>query len=651
MIRSKCPIAGSGLLAVLFTITLVTILVGAVLSVTNSHVAVTKRNADRASAIAYADGVMESLFDQWRQAMISVTNATDRTDGLSNASLTAVLAAPAGDVLPPPPGVTLASWSVTARTPLLAPTTKSNGRPVPENGTASRMRVRLHYLAVVNVNFATASGPRTVTLQRTFVRSGRNLFDNFYFGTQPVVEFHPGAPMYVSGTCYIDGDLYTGKNDLHFTKDVTYMRTHTNDFHPDDPRPEAPNIADGGFDDNWDINNPPHIGNAQKLFDTPVSELEQAFLDHPNSNDANADGNSNNDGYRELIEEQESVGSSNPDPLQLDAGTSERLSKNADYRIYVDAANVLTVKKGASETPLSPSSSEYLAISSAITTNQAIADKREGSNVRLVSIDVDKVRTAYNSSAISDNAGDGDGLLFYVQDKSDGTSVSSNIVNSASGSSTPVTSIDRRGVRLTNGAFLPGTKRPTESSVQGIVKGFTLVSPNAVYIQGDYNTGTNGVNMPPSNTATSYTPPLDNPDPYATGYDRVASAVVGDAVNILSNAWNDGNSTLPTNSRAATNTTINAAIVSGNVPTGTDGSYSGGIENFTRFHETWSGDYLTIYGAIASLFDSAQATGPWSRAQYSPPNRRWYYDTLLQDNNPPGFRAARSYERGPWVQR
>jgi len=638
--------AGSGLLAVLFTMSIVAALVAAVFSVTNTQVAVTKRTANRAAAQSYGDGVMESLFDQWRNAMISVTNTTDRANGLSNASLVATLAAPNTTTLPLPPGVTLGAWNVIACTPLLAPTTDAGGRPVPETGTSSTLRVRLHYLATVNVNFATSTGIKTVTLRRTFVRSGRNLFDNFFFGTQPNIEFHPGPPMYVSGTSYIGGNLFTAHDSLHYTKEVTFTGTQTINYHPLDSRLGTdPTIDNNGFADNWDTSNPPHYGAQQKLFDTPVASLDAVFLDHPNSNDTNSDGNDNNDGYREIIEEQNPVTAANPDPLQLDSATSERLSKNADYRIYVNSTNTVSIYKGTSSTALATSSAEYLAINGALTKNRALRDVREGDNVRVVTVDVGAVRTAYNASTITDTVGGGDGLLFYVQDTSVGTSVTTNIVNSSTGTSSSVTSSSRRGVKLTNGAKLPG-----EGST-GIAKGFTVVTPNTAYIQGDYNTGTTTSSQPPSNTATSYTPPTDNPNPYVTGYNRVPSAVVGDAVNILSNAWNDANSTSGTGSRLASSTTINTAIVAGNVPTGTSGSYSGGIENFTRFHEDWGGDYLTIYGALALLFDSAQATGPWSSASYSPPNRRWYYDTLLQDNNPPGFRVARTYERGRWVQR
>lgn len=639
-------IAGSGLLTVIFTMAVITALVTAIYSVTSTHVNIARREANRSAAVTYADGVMESLFDQWRTAMSTVTNATDRANGLTNTALGSTLALPSGTALPPPSGVSVLSWGVTAQTPLLAPTTDAGGRPVPENGTASSLRVRIYYLATLTVQYYVPSNYRTVTLQRVFVRSGRNLFDNFYFGTQPSTEFHPGPPMYVSGSAYIGGDLYTANDSLHFTQDVTYLGSHTLDFHPLDPRKgvTAPTIQNGGLGDNWDLNNPPQYGTQQKLFDTPVVSLDGNFLDHPNSNNTDSDGNNNNDGYHEMIEEQNAVTSANPDPLQLDSATSERLPKIADYRIYVDAANTVTIYKGASTAALGATSSEYLAIKGALTTNTALKDVREGDNVRVVTVDVGLVRTAYNGSTITDNVGGGDGLLFYVSDTSVGTSAGTKIVNSATGSNTTVTSARQRGVKLVNGALLPG------AGSTGIAKGFSLVSPNTVYIQGDYNTGTTSTSKPPSNTATSYTPPMDNPNPYVAGYDRVPAAVVGDAVNLLSNAWNDANSTGGTSSRVATNTTVNTAIVAGNVPTSSS-SYSGGIENFVRFHEDWSNRYLSIYGSLALLFDSTQAKGLWSSASYNPPNRRWYYDPLLRDKNPPGFRVARTYERGQWLQR
>lgn len=640
--------SGAGLLIVLFTMAFVSALVAVVYTVTNTHTRVTRRVVDRTAAVAFADAVLESLYDQWRQAMISVTNATDRKDGLTNSALAAVLQAPNSIQLPPRSGISLGSWSVVAATPLLAPLTGSSLRPAPENGTSSSLRVRLHYLASATVNFPGPSGNQSVTVQRAFVRAGRNIFDDFFFGTQKKVEFHPGPPMYVDGTVYIGGDLYTAHDSLHFLKDVTFTGTHTLNYRAEDSRISGSGagtpITTNGLGDNWDLNNPPRVGQEQKLFDTKTDQLDPNFLDDPIANDTNSDGNPNNDGYRELIEEKVS---GHVDPLQLDSGTSERLVSNADYRIYVDAANTVTIYKGASTTPLPTSGTsaaavEYATLKNALTTNTALRDVRDGDNVRLVTMDVDKIRVGHSGGKISDNVGGtggsgGDGLTFYVSDRSVGTSVSTKVVNSLTGTSTSVTSSRARGLKLINGSKLPSI-------------GMTVVSPNPVYIQGDYNSGKTSTTQPASNTAASYVPPVDRPSPFVSGYSHPASAVVGDAVNILSNNWNDANSLLPKSSRLAFNTTINTAIVAGNVPT-TTSSYSGGVENFVRFHEDWSNDYLTIYGALALLYDSAQATRPWSLADYSPPNRRWFYDTLFMDSNPPGFHFARSYERGKWMLR
>ena len=65
--------------------------------------------------------------------------------------------------------------------------------------------------------------------------------------------------------------------------------------------------------------------------------------------------------------------------------------------------------------------------------------------------------------------------------------------------------------------------------------------------------------------------------------------MIADAVNILSNSWVDTN---PNNS-AASNTTVNTAIVSGIVPS-TNCYYSGGAENFPRFLENWDAQDLHL---------------------------------------------------------
>jgi hypothetical protein len=465
--------------------------------------------------------------------------------------------------------------------------------------------------------------------------------------------------MYISGTCYIGGDLYTAHDYLHYLKDVTFTGTHTIDYRPEDSRKgTAPTILNGGLGDNWDLNSPPHVGSEQKLFDVKMTDLDPRFVDDPSANDINSTSGPytsyngvNDDGFHEIIEKYESPGS---DPLQLDNPTnpnagnptnSERLVAQADYRIEVNDVNKVSIYKGDSAIALT-SGADFTAITDAITTNTALKDVREGDNVRVITLDVGKIATAYGTSKITDSVGSSDGLTFYIADTSalrrdaTGALVPTKVFPNLAGAGT-VTSNFARGVKLVNGATLP--YNPTNKT------GFTVVSPNSVYVQGDYNTGTTATLKPASNTATSYTPPNDTPSPVVSGYTRAPAAVVGDAVNILSNAWSDANSTSSGpngHGPTASNTTVNCAIVAGNVPT-TTASYSGGIENFARFLEDWSnGKYFTVYGSLALLYNSAWSTQPWSKAVYSPPNRRWYYDPLLQDTNPPGFRIARSYERG-----
>lgn len=630
--------SGSSIAAVMITVTVFSVLLGVVVTVTGTQTGNSTRTATRSQAVAYGDGVLESLFDQWREAMISATETNDRLLGRSNAQLASLITVPTDSELPPPSGISLVSWKVEAATPMLTTSTQPDGRPLPEQGTNSRLRMRLYYLARAEVAFTGPSGTDTVVVERPFIRGGRNLFDNFFFGTLQETEFHPGAPMYVDGPVYAGGNLYSAHDYLTFLSPVTFLGEHIINYRANDSRYGTDPTIDNspsGLSNNWNQDAPPRKGHEQKLFDTKTSDLDPRFLDDPTANDVDSDSDKNNDGYHELIE----LPQTGSDPLQLDPSTSERLSQNADYRIFVDVNNNVTIYRGNSTDPLPTSDPQYVALTGTLTTNRALKDAREGDNTRVVTMDVGLLKSASEGASrkVVDNYGGGDGLLLYVADTSQGTSVSTQVRNSSTGATTNVTSNRMRGVKLVNGAKLPDG-------------GLTIASPNTVYIQGDYNSGKTSTVQPPSNTASSYTPPINKPEPETPSYRRVPAAVAADAVNILSNAWNDANSLTAQSTRVASNTTVNTAIIAGNVPT-TNGSYSGGIENFVRFHENWANKYFTIYGTLALLYNSQQAIGKWPSADYSPPNRRWYYDTKLQDANPPGFQIARVYERGRWTRR
>ena len=156
------------------------------------------------------------------------------------------------------------------------------------------------------------------------------------------------------------------------------------------------------------------------------------------------------------------------------------------------------------------------------------------------------------------------------------------------------TGVDAKGVRLLNGSDLAGP--------------LTVATENSIYVQGDFNT-----------------------------VEKQGAAVIGDAVNLLSNAWDDSKTAggaLP----VATPTTYNMAIVSGNTET-VGSAYSGGFENLPRFHEKWDKVDCHITGSFVNTWTSQYANAPWvyGGQYYTAPRRNWAYDTSfnLVANLPP----------------
>lgn len=72
------------------------------------------------------------------------------------------------------------------------------------------------------------------------------------------------------------------------------------------------------------------------------------------------------------------------------------------------------------------------------------------------------------------------------------------------------------------------------------------------------------------------------------------------------------------------------ALLMGLVPTGKNGvsQNSGGLHNFPRFLEDWSGVDCRIRGSMVALFECRVATEPWSLRVYAPPNRIWGFNLL-----------------------
>jgi hypothetical protein len=166
------------------------------------------------------------------------------------------------------------------------------------------------------------------------------------------------------------------------------------------------------------------------------------------------------------------------------------------------------------------------------------------------------------------------------------------------------------------GSNQPGIKIINGSKIYGRTNGVTIVSNDPVYIKGNFNTKL---------------------DSGAAG--RKPAGIICDSINLLSNNWNDANSTSNVTSRPATETTYNCAFIAG-VKTTTEGNYNGGLENYPRLHENWAGINLRITGSFVSLWNSTIATGSWvyGNPQYTAPTRIWTYDSNFNtDSGRPRF--------------
>jgi hypothetical protein len=179
----------------------------------------------------------------------------------------------------------------------------------------------------------------------------------------------------------------------------------------------------------------------------------------------------------------------------------------------------------------------------------------------------------------------------------------------------------RRALKVVNG----GNLKLALSAVPcpgSSVCGLTIASENPVYVQGDYNANSAGGGFN---------------DPH------VGSAIIADAVTLLSNKFNDLNSfSAPYNlgQRNAATTWYRLAVLAGKGPgfswitgTGTDFGSDGGMHNFLRYTENWGGQTLNYQGSIVSLFYNRQAVGTFKccATVYSPPTRAYTFDTDFLD--------------------
>ncbi len=458
-------------------------------------------------------------------------------------------------------------------------------------------------------------------VRRVFQRQGSSPLDFAIFYNDPL-EIHPGAPFIVDGKVHTNSTLWTGHNTLEFKKRVTFGSNWAVDFMRDDNGTlvdlnhagETPTAPLGMRPDHVTPFELPTISNIinantdsyyREVIEPPVTSIDDPYKDQRYWNQASI-----------IIEVSDN---------------SNKKTKGWDGVKGDDFVNLYTVNpsNGVKTEITSGALYDMFKSTGAITTDQSIQDNREGATYQIATLDVGKIVKPVsfgNPFYTYDNFGG----IVYIYDKS-------------------ATAGSRRAIRVRNANKIPAA-------------GLTIASNNPVYIQGDFNTGKDETKgkIAPSNDPTylnpdgTYKDPANPPNPQVAGYTRAPAAVLADAVNILSNNWDDANSTSTLSARRATATTINAAIISGTVPTNINGngSYSGGAENFPRFLEDWSKVPFNYYGSMVELYPSQQAIGKWTMSNnYNAPARNWFYDPNFNTTRPKGSMTMGSvtYVKGRWT--
>ena len=309
---------------------------------------------------------------------------------------------------------------------------------------------------------------------------------------------------------------------------------------------------------------------------------------------------------------------------------------NASLRIEINSSNnpvTYDIRDGSGN---KLSGGDLVNVQNAMAAPKTITDYREGATVTVTDLDMAKLAIATVPADVLTATKEFGTVTPIAGVVSSGTTFQ----NGFNGTvyirdAAATTSGTRTAIRLVNGRSLG--------------QNVTVVSASGVYIQGDYNTGGSATNQAPSNSS-------DTGAPNVTGYTRHASAVMADAVTVLSNSWNDNTAGKLLTTRVASPTTVNTAILAGDVPSNVDGQgyASGGAHNFPRFLEDWgpqgsSTKYtnFTYTGSLVEAFKSEKFVGHWqTNSVYKWPNRLWSYDTTFNLKQPPGVPTGIQYSRG-----
>ncbi len=657
--------SASTLVVAILTVAILAIFIGLASDYTMNTGRMSARAQDLTGEEALANGALEAAYTGWKkymlgyQAVSDISTYTNSVPGNNNFDFISALITTLNSAA--------ASTGYQVQSLKVVPVNQADvkqDKQLSSNATQSPLVNVPGWVAktwsyrATAVVFKTNNPSQTITISRFFQQTSASLFQAMLF-YQNDLELHPGANMTLYGLVHTNANLYAAAGSgrtLTFDSDVSYTGNQSTLSPASNYNKKNSNL--NGYiegvtqtlyntESTWGTYNLPTFSTATA---TQVSALNPL-----GTNEASAVDKSNPNalGTHEMIERPAPISATNPNPNTAHsdptAFQAHRIWNTSTLRILInrnDASQMVHVYvpdpsdlTGESSMEVVPGTGTKASpanianqVISAVTpdTGQGnIFDFRQGQNVSADAVDMSVLTPVLNAYTTT----------------TQGTSVPYNGVVYIS----DITNADQDGntssngngnldaIRIQKGAVLPDS-------------GLTIASDGGVYVQGDYNTGDTyvpgtavRVTMPASDLST-------NPTAYTVGnYNTKPASIMGDAVMILSDNWQDSNSSKSVALRVPTPTTFNAAIVSGDVPT-TSTAESGGAHNFPRFLENWGGINFTYHGSMDELYASKHFTGTYGKTNvYGAPSRLWYFDTSFLTSPPPGNLSIVTYLRGRWV--
>ena len=684
-------IRGSALLAVMIVITILSFAAAGILSYSLTTYRNSVRQAMTDQAKELADSEMENLYFEWKTEIlhkVPIANV-ELTLPVGPASNSASLQGNSFPFL----NTTPTTWSVYRflHWEQVAGTPDGSATGIMP-GTVNEIGKNFYFTAKTA---ATITSPLfgTITYHsgRHFVYSSTSLFQFavFYEGN---LELAPGSDMLIQGPVATNASAYLGTVSgvtLTLASSVYYFQDYNGASDPLTGETDA--ITSTGLNDPIYNPNPQSAPPAQAAArQRQVQKLssQASFIgdvnvgaDVLNPNYAAAYTNPQtgqvdpNEIYRAVIAPPPKDSSGNlltEDPLVA----ASRMYNTAGILITIDntGGGVPVVHIGGRQSDGTVDPTAYDSIFPSLNTQTAtsvlgtpvagtpiirypIVDPREVLNgkpaVNVTAVDVNNLSNAITSALAAGNQAASNlnqnyNGVVYVYDKTDNSTVPST-------ANQPNMASTLNGILIKN-----ATTTPNISDSSGNPLGFTIVSDNGVYVQGDYNT----------TQITVSGQQVPNP-----------SGIMGDAVTALSYGYdptaNHYNASNPYNglqawaNRNATTSpgdspygmTIDAAILTGNTPTNTTVSpviKSGGAQNLVRLIENWYNDpnnlQLTITGSLGQLFSSQYFQGAWpgtasqtalgGPAYLQPHARNFSYDLNFQQRTPAGSPTTTSFHKG-----